>query len=248
MHADDSAAAGKLGGHSCLPRKRGRKRDDTLDGHILDAAIEVLARDGYEHMTMDAVATAARAGKGAIYRRWPSKAQLVVDAIAHTSAVEVPLPPDTGSLRGDLHALLDGRPKPKDARLMRVMAGLVAVLPLHPDLAAIAREQLAEPRRLVQRSLFERAVARGEIPPGRDLDSLSYVMPALVFHRQMVLGEPVDQAFLSHLIDQVLLPLATAPVPAYPVLTDPVPTNPVQTDPAPTHPVPLDQSPADSRR
>jgi len=217
MHADDLAAAGTAGGRGCLPRKRGRKRDDALDQHILEAAIEVLARDGYEHMTMDAVASAARAGKGAIYRRWPSKAQLVVDAVAHTSAAGGPVPPpDTGSLRGDLHALVEGRPKKADARMLRVMAGLVAALPLHPDLAAIAREQLAEPRRLIQRAVLERAVARGEIPSGRDLDSLSHVMPALVFHRQMVLGEPVDQDFLSHLIDQIVLPLATAPVPDTP--------------------------------
>jgi AcrR family transcriptional regulator len=223
MHADEVAAADTTGARGCLPRKRGRKRDDSLDRHILEAAIEVLARDGYEHMTMDSVAAAARAGKGAIYRRWPSKAQLVVDAIAHTGAVEVPVPADTGSLRGDLHALLDGRPKPADARMLKVMAGLVAALPLHPDLAAIARERLVEPRRLVQRALFERAVARGEIPPGRDLDALSCVMPALVFHRQMVLGEPVDQTFLSHLIDQILLPLATVAVPDTPTPAPPAP-------------------------
>ena len=216
MQADDVAAAGTTGERHCLPRKRGRKRDDALDQHILDAVIDVLARDGYEHMTMDAVATAARAGKGAIYRRWPSKAQLVVDAIAHTGAPGVPAPPDTGSLRGDLHALIEGRPKKSDSRLLRVMAGLVAALPLHPDLAAKAREQLVEPRRLMQRAVLERAVARGEIPPGRDLDTLSNVMHALVFHRQMVLGEPVDQDFLIHLIDDVVVPLATAAVPAYP--------------------------------
>lgn len=213
MHPDDAAPAGTTGERGCVPRKRGRKRDDTLDQHILEAVIDVLARDGYEHMTIDAVATAARAGKGAIYRRWPSKAQLVVDAIAYTSAVGVPTPPDTGSLHGDLHALVEGRPKKADARMLRVMAGLVAALPLYPDLAAKAREQLIEPRRVMQRAILERAVARGEIPPERDLDSLSNVMPALVFHRQMVLGEPVDQAFLSNLIDQILLPLATAAVP-----------------------------------
>jgi AcrR family transcriptional regulator len=213
MHADDSATAGKAREHGCLPRKRGRKRDEALDQHILEAAIDVLARDGYEHMTMDAVATTARAGKGAIYRRWPSKAQLVVDAIAHTSSGDIPEPADTGSLRGDLHALVEGRPKKADARMLRVMAGLVAALPLHPDLAAMAREQLIEPRRLRQRAVLERAVARGEIPSGRDLDSLSHVIPALVFHRQMVLGEPIDEDFLNHLIDQIVLPLATAAVP-----------------------------------
>lgn len=214
MRADDVSAAGAANERGCLPRKRGRKRDDALDQQILEAAIEVLARDGYEHMTMDAVASTARAGKGAIYRRWPSKAQLVVDAIAGTSATDMPEPPDTGSLRGDLHALIAGRPKKHDTRTLRVMAGLVAALPLHPDLAAMAREQLVEPRRLRQRAVLERAVARGEIPPGRDLDSLSHVMPALVFHRQMVLGEPVDEAFLNHLIDHIVLPLATAAVPA----------------------------------
>ena len=234
MDAADDDAAGERG---CLVRRRGRKRDESLDQHILNAALDVLAQTGYEHMTMDAVATAAHAGKATIYRRWPSKAQLVVDAIACTSVVEVPLPVDTGSLRGDLYVLVEDRPKKADARLLRVMAGLVAAMPLHPDLAQIARARLAEPRRLMLRALFERAVTRGEIPSGRDLDVLSNVLPALVFHRQMVLNEAVDHTFLSSLIDQVILPLATAPVPTDTVPTDTAPTNAAPTNTVPTAPM-----------
>jgi AcrR family transcriptional regulator len=160
---------------------------------------------------MDAVAAVAKAGKATIYRRWPSKAELVVDAIGCAGPVQHSEPPDTGSLRGDLMALSAGRPAKNDVLQNRIMTGLVSALPHHPDLAAIVQERLLAPRLAVLRRLFERAVARGEIPPERDLDMLVLVGPALVFHRLMVQTAPIDEDFLTRLTDQVIVPLALAP-------------------------------------
>jgi AcrR family transcriptional regulator len=192
-------------------RQRGRARDDTRDPEILAAAMAVLAEFGYDRFTMDAVAAAAKAGKATIYRRWPSKAELVVDAIGCAGPVQHGEPPDTGSLRGDLMALSAGRPAKNDLLQNRIMTGLVSALPHHPDLAAIVQERLLAPRLAVLRRLFERAVARGEIPPERDLDMLVLVGPALVFHRLMVQTAPIDEDFLTRLTDQVIVPLALAP-------------------------------------
>jgi AcrR family transcriptional regulator len=198
----------------CRSQRPGRRRDDSRDPEILNAALEVLAETGYERMTMDAVAARAKAGKATLYRRWPSKAQLVVDAVACTGSADKPLiPADTGSLRGDLLALSAGDAGAVDARQVQLMTGLISVLPLDADLAAIVRERLVEPRRLRLRTVFERAVARGEIPPERDLDALSLVVPAMVFHRLVILNEPVDLSFIASLLEQIILPLATAPMP-----------------------------------
>jgi hypothetical protein len=108
-------------------------------------------------------------------------------------------------------ALSAGRPAKNDLLQNRIMTGLVSALPHHPDLAAIVQERLLAPRLAVLRRLFERAVARGEIPPERDLDMLVLVGPALVFHRLMVQTTPIDEDFLTRLTDQVIVPLALAP-------------------------------------
>ena len=89
-------------------RALGRKRDHTRDPEILDAALDVLAETGYDGMTIDMVAARAKAGKATLYRRWPSKAELVIDAVACMKAGDLDLDdlPDTGTLRGDLVAMI----------------------------------------------------------------------------------------------------------------------------------------------
>src|ERR1700710_1308083 len=84
--------------------KLGRKRDHSRDPEILQAALDVLAENGYDGMTIDMVAARAKAGKATLYRRWPSKGHLVVDAIACMKRSDAALAalPDTGTLRGDL--------------------------------------------------------------------------------------------------------------------------------------------------
>lgn len=191
--------------------RRGRARDDSRDPEILRVAAELLGEVGYDRLTMEAVATQARAGKATLYRRWPSKAELVVDAVICTADRPELVLPDTGSLAGDLRALAAASAKEPDEMRNRVMAGLVTALPQHPDLAAVVRERLTTPRLALLRTVFERAAERGEIPPDRDLDMLARVGPAMVFHRLMIMAEPVDEAFIARLTDEVILPLALAP-------------------------------------
>ena len=94
----------------------GRKRDHTRDPEILDAALDVLAETGYDGMTIDMVAARAKAGKATLYRRWASKSELVLDAVAcmKSSDVDLASPPDTGTLRGDLVALVEDPDDPRE--------------------------------------------------------------------------------------------------------------------------------------
>jgi AcrR family transcriptional regulator len=175
----------------------------------------VLAETGYERMTMDAVAARAKTGKATIYRRWASKAQLVVDAIASADDTGITTAnlPDTGSLRGDLLALAATGSEKENSKKLHIMAGLISALPHHPDLAAIVQDQLVAPRSALMRDLLERAVARGEIAPGRNLDTLALVGPAMTVYRLMIMNKPLDRAFYAVLVDEILLPMATGKPP-----------------------------------
>ncbi len=188
----------------------GRPRDRTRDPVILEAALDVLAETGYEAMTIEMVATRAKAGKATLYRRWPSKAHLVVDAVASIPAVDAAATqlPDHGSLRDDLLALLDGLGVQGEDRNSRIVAGLCAVFPQEPGLAAVVRERLLSPRTALVRAVLERARDRGEVLAGRDLDVLALAVPAMVVYRMVFLNEPVTRDHVVAIIDDVVLPAA----------------------------------------
>src|SRR4051794_40826287 len=143
--------------------KLGRKRDLTRDPEILTAALDVLAETGYDGMTIDMVAARARAGKATLYRRWASKAELVIDAVScmKKSAVDLDHLPDTGTLRGDLIALIRAPAIEDGERKLQVMAGLISMLSRDPGLAEAVNAALIEPRAAASRILMRRAAGRG---------------------------------------------------------------------------------------
>lgn len=196
----------------------GRKRDHTRDPEILEAALDVLSETGYDGMTIDMVATRAKAGKATVYRRWSSKSDLVLDAVACMKSADIDLDaiPDTGTLRGDLIAMIRTPSIRAAERKLKVMAGIVSMIARSPELAAAAQEALVEPRASVNRILFQRAIDRGEIPADADIETLCMIGPAMVAYRLLMLGKPVDREFLVANIDGVILPAAgvrTAPAP-----------------------------------
>jgi AcrR family transcriptional regulator len=187
----------------------GRKLDRTRDPEILDAALDVLAETGYDGMTIDMVAARAKAGKATVYRRWTSKSELVLDAVACMKANDADSPPpDTGTLRGDLVAMVKAPTIREGERKLKVMAGIVSMIARDPELAAAAHTALVEPRAAVNRIIFQRAIDRGEISADCDLDTLCMIGPALVAYRVLMLGKPVDREFLIGNIDRIVLPAA----------------------------------------
>jgi AcrR family transcriptional regulator len=196
----------------------GRKRDASRDTAILDAAVEVLAEVGYDGMTIDMVAARAKAGKATLYRRWESKSELVLDAVAclKNAGLDLETLPDTGTLRGDLVAMIRPHSIEDSQRKLQVMGGLVSMLSRHPELADAAQAAMVEPRARVNRFLLQRAIDRGEVRPDCDIATLSIVSAAMAAHRTLILRKPVDRAFLISVIDGVILPAAgvAAPVPA----------------------------------
>ena len=186
--------------------KLGRKRDHTRDPEILDAALEVLSEEGYDGMTVDMVAARAKAGKATLYRRWPSKSELVIDAVGCMKSVDLDNLPDTGTLRGDLVAMIKAPTIADAAKKLRIMAGLVSLLEREPGLVDAAHKAIIEPRVTVNRILFQRAIDRGEIAKSVDIELLSNVASAMANYRTLILRKPVDRAFLISIIDGVILP------------------------------------------
>jgi AcrR family transcriptional regulator len=188
----------------------GRYLDSSRDPILREAALVLLAEVGYDRLTMDAVAARARAGKTTIYRRWPGKAELVVDAL--NSLKGIPDIPDTGSLRQDLRALAGSITSAESRFGAQVTIGMVNALARDAELRRVFREKFIAPRMAAFRTVFERAVARGEMPGGHDLDLLARLFPALALHQLAMSGELPDTRFAGQIMDEVVYPLATAPV------------------------------------
>jgi AcrR family transcriptional regulator len=188
------------------PRVEGERESE-----ILDAALVLLCRVGYDRLTMDAVAAEAKASKATLYRRWSSKPSLVVDAILRTKeALQAP-EVDTGSLREDLVQMACGHGGLTDTRSAEIMAGLVTALHHDPDFAVEFRTRVLGPKIEIGRRVFERARARGEITADLDLDLLSSALAGIILHRSFVLGLPADEKTVAQVVDEIILPAATRP-------------------------------------
>lgn len=195
-------------GASAQTPQLGRKRDHTRDATILDVTLDVLAEVGYERMTMDMVAARASAGKATIYRRWPSKEALILDAVARMKRTQVDLDrlPDTGALRSDLLALFKPQSMEVSEHKLKVMAGLAALLSRHQGLAEAVHAAIVAPWADAHRTLMQRALARGEISPSADIETAAQIIPSMAAYRALIQRRPFEKAFLVTLIDRVLLP------------------------------------------
>jgi AcrR family transcriptional regulator len=186
-------------------RHLGPSRDDALGG----AALTLLAEIGYDPLTVDKIAASAEAGKSTIYRRWLGEAKLVVDALIPLKEEFVVA--ETENLRGDLTALaLQVSADKKHPLDSQVMIGLVSALSHDPELRDVFYERLVNPHLAALKMIFERAVARGEIAPVKNLDTVVSMVPALVLHHVIVMGTVPDEQFFVFIIDQVILPLVQA--------------------------------------
>lgn len=191
----------------------GRKRDHARDSAILEAAIDVLAEVGFDSMTMDQVAARAKAGKATVYRRWASKADLVRDALIwmNRHSLDLDQLPDTGTLRGDLLALLKPQSAEARERKFRVLSGLGSFFSQHPDFAEAGKAGIFGPWAAANRTLMQRALDRGEFPPHADIVTANQIIIAMTSFRGLIQRKPLGPRFFAELIDSVLLPILKNP-------------------------------------
>ena len=158
-----------MSGDSSSARAIGRPREARADRAIIAAALELMAERGVHALRMDDVADRAGVGKATIYRRYRSKEQLVTDAVgALVSEIEVP---DSGSTHGDLLALMhEAVELYRGSLAARLMPTIVDEMSRNGELAAVARDRFLTARRAALRTVFERAVRRGDLRPDLDLE------------------------------------------------------------------------------
>ena len=192
--------------------KVGRKRDESLDELILDAAIDILAEVGYDKMTMDMVAAAAKTGKATIYRRWSSKAHLVRDALVSMSnrSVELKKLPDTGTLKGDLLAILKPHSADRQQKKSQVIRGLGSFFSENEKMAEETLTEIFEPLNRVNRCLMQRAQERGEVAPDADIDTACEMIVSMITHRTQILFQSFDRDYYEKVLDGILLPALLA--------------------------------------
>ena len=205
MPESGTAATTQLDAREPKP-KLGRKRDHTRDPEILEAALDVLAETGYDGMTIDMVAARAKAGKATLYRRWSSKGELVIEAVACMKQIDLGSLPDTGTLRGDFVAMIKPHSIEDSQRKLKIMTGLLAMLSKDPGLADTALESIMEPRVAANRIFLRRAIDRGEIAAGTDIEAIAMLSQAMATYRVMILRKPVDRAFILSVLDGVVMP------------------------------------------
>jgi AcrR family transcriptional regulator len=168
-------------------RRPGRPRSEEAHEAILTAVIELLPEHGLKGLTIEAVAAAAGVGKTTIYRRWKTKNELIVAALAGVRPDAAP--PDSGSLAGDLAAMVAlQRGRLKDSSLPRVMPGVLGEAMDDPELHAQIVAHAVAPLREMLAEIVRRGMARGELRDDLDVDAVVDVLHALPIYRLLMSG------------------------------------------------------------
>ncbi len=181
-----------------------RRRSTRSHRAILAATQELVVEHGYRALTIEGVAARAGVGKQTIYRWWPTRAALVLEAYLAGSD-DTPLPRPRSTVRADTRALLDWLVAVLSQPIGgRVLAGLVADLKDDPELAERFHRDVVPARRQAMLAALARGRERGELHDGADLELAVDTLHGAVFYRLLLSGEPLDGAFTAQVVDQVL--------------------------------------------
>jgi AcrR family transcriptional regulator len=188
-------------------RRPGRPRSERADQAIIEAALSLFAESGPEGLCIERVAARAGVGKATIYRRWPGKEDLLLDAIA---ALKAPLPELAGqSVRADLVDLLASMcQSAADPRRAREFALLLGEGATYPRLMARYRETVVEPRREVFRSVLRRGVATGELRADTDIEAALFMLIGAVVARGRYAPDAIPPGYAERVVDELLRGLA----------------------------------------
>ncbi|MBD9728199.1 TetR/AcrR family transcriptional regulator [Streptomyces caniscabiei] len=185
-----------------------RRRGAVLERAILDAALEQLSTVGWSGLTMEGVAAGAQTGKAAVYRRWPSKEDLVADAL-QAGLPRFEEAPDLGSVRDDLLALCR---QAREAMFSRPGFALRSVIHECDTMQAerfhgVIIEGVVEPTVKLLREVVERGIRRGEVRPDAANGYVFDAIPAMMMYRSKMCGSEWNERDIEEMIDQLMVPL-----------------------------------------
>jgi AcrR family transcriptional regulator len=186
-----ASAKDRAGAEEAPARGRGRPRSEEAHRAILEAVIDLLPEHGLKGLTIEAVAARAGVGKTTIYRRWPGKNELVVEAVGLLRPPGPP--PDTGSLVGDLEALVAIQRKRLEAtRLPRVIPRVLGEALEEPELHAQIVERAVKPIRDILATVVHRAMERGELREDLDVEVMVDILHAAPLYKLLMAGGAMD--------------------------------------------------------
>jgi AcrR family transcriptional regulator len=177
------------------------------EAEFLAVTLQLLQQNGYDRLTLDAVATTAQASKATVYRRWPTKAELVLAAFIE-GVRQSAVPPDTGTLRDDLLALGDIILEQTHQHSGTLRAVLVEVSN-NPALNEAMQHEFVDQRRALLQYVLQQAVNRGEIDGAAISDELWDVLPGYLIFRSIIQNRPPSTDTVRALVDEVLIPSLT---------------------------------------
>ncbi|MQA06228.1 MAG: TetR family transcriptional regulator [Streptosporangiales bacterium] len=192
--------------HRKLPRRRGK----ALNTAIYQAALAELVEGGFAALTMERIAERARASKASLYRRWPSRLELVMDAVYHMLPSEDTVP-DTGSLRGDLLTAFRSINEQLGGPVGEAFKVVLSDALRDPERGAEIRERARGNGVRVVREIAQRGVRRGEVSPDALIQRRLEAGQALLRHHFLFVGSVPDEVIVQ-IVDDVVLPLLHAPV------------------------------------
>ena|SRR5256885_7069924 len=179
------------------------RRSEKARTAILRAARELLDQRGFQRLTIEGIAGRARVGKATIYRWWPSKAAVVMDAVLEAASARIPFP-DTGSaredLRGQIASVIELYTHTKTGRGIRF---LIAESQHDSSLAESLRDRFIASRRAEAATVFERGIERGELRADLDVGVAIDALYGAVYYRLLVSHAPLDSTYVDTLIGQV---------------------------------------------
>ncbi len=179
------------------------------EAELLEVTLRLLQEHGYDGLTVDAVAMTARASKATVYRRWPSKAELVLAAFIE-SVRQVAVPPDTGTLRGDL--LRVGQLVCDQAgQHASTMRAVLFEMSRNSALNDVMQRQFLDQRKALIQHILRQAVERGEIEQAAISNELWDLLPGYLVFRSILANRPPTQRTVQALVDDVLIPSLTRP-------------------------------------
>lgn len=184
-----------------------RRHGAELEEAILDAAWAELSEVGYTALTIEAVAKRAGTSKPVIYRRWSSRAALVVSAWARQQPVTSQTP-DMGSLRADLVGLFSRIAKRMSGMMSNAIAGVMVEAFKHPEVQGLLRERLdSAPLTGAVRRIVDTAVARGELKPTELPQRVLRLPLDLVRNEAITYGHPLSEEMVASMVDDIYIPL-----------------------------------------
>jgi AcrR family transcriptional regulator len=208
---DEQTARGDAGRRAGPAARPGRKRSQETRHAILAAALELTAEAGYARLTIDGIAARSGAGKQTIYRWWPSKDDVLLEALAAKADLYVPVTDDEGSFRADLRAfLMASFAMGRQPQLIDVLRALMARAQIDEAFGERFRAAFLQRRRDALAVILDRAMARGDLPPGASPGTITDLVFGLFWYRMLATREPYDERLADELVS-VLAGSAPAP-------------------------------------